>query len=269
MVLAPWFRLGYVIPHLYTDLDAYQFYQVAPDGAMLVTAQLDLAEYSLAAVEANLETFWHRVGLLAGKRSDVIALSGVPIASVLGRPRMRRILDEMEQRTGLPASTDLEAHIEALHAFGVERLALASRWPGHVIEALTTYLAEAGIRVVAVQAKHADLEANKSMDPAEGHLLALQLGRAALRAAPDAQALMLPGGLWFAIHAAPLLEEEFGVPVTLNITATLRSALLRLPGAPVVPPDPRWGRLLASVADAAPSAPRHHAGKARAAPRAP
>ena len=32
-VVTPWFRLGYVIPHLYTDLDAYQFYRVAPEGA--------------------------------------------------------------------------------------------------------------------------------------------------------------------------------------------------------------------------------------------
>lgn len=251
MVLAPWFRLGYVIPHLYTDLDAYQFYKVAPDGAMLVTAQLDLAEYSLAAVEANLETFWHRVSLLAGKRADVIALSGVPIASVLGRKRVLAMLDEVAQRTGVPASTDLEAHIEALHAFGVERLALGSRWPPHVIEALTSYLASAGIRVVHVEAEHSDLEGNKSMDPADGHELALRLGRAALRAAPDAQALMLPGGLWFAIHAAPQLEAEFGVPVTLNITATLRSALLNHQGPLPVAPDPRWGRVLASVGEAA------------------
>lgn len=248
MVLAPWFRLGYVIPHLYTDLDAYQFYKVAPDGAMLVTAQLDLAEYSLAAVEANLDTFWKRVELIAGKRADVIALSGVPIASVLGRKRVLELLDGVSQRTGRPASTDLEAHISALQWFGVERLALGSRWPVHVIEALTSYLATAGIEVVVVQAEHADLERNKTQDPAESRALALRLGRAALEARPDAQGLMLPGGLWYAIDAAPVLEAEFGVPVTLNITATLRAALLHAPELLALP-DPTWGRVLASVAD--------------------
>ena len=55
-IIAPWYQLGYVIPHLYTDLDAYQFYRVAPAGMMLVTTGLDLKEYSLAAVEATLET---------------------------------------------------------------------------------------------------------------------------------------------------------------------------------------------------------------------
>jgi maleate cis-trans isomerase len=247
MVVAPWFRLGYVIPHLYTDLDAYQFYKVAPDGVMLVTTQLDLAGYSLEAVERELPTFWSRIELLASKRADVIALSGVPIASVLGRPRVLAMLDEVSQRTGLPASTDLEAHIAALRAFDAERIALGSRWPAHVIEALTAYLAAAGIRVVAVRAESGNLEQNKSQDPAESHELALRLGREALRAAPDARALMLPGGLWFAIHAAPILEAEFGVPVSLNITATLRAALLHHSAPLPAQPDPRWGRVLASV----------------------
>ena len=65
--------------------------------------------------------------------------------------------------------------------------------------------------------------------------------------APTAQALMLPGGLWHAMHAVAPLEAEFGRPVLLNITATtwaaLRSARIPLPARP----DPRWGRLLASL----------------------
>src|SRR5918992_614024 len=242
VVPLPWFRLGYVIPHLYTDLDAYLFYAIAPDGAMLVTTQLNLSGYSLAAVENELPTFWQRVDLLASKRADVIALSGVPIASVLGRTRVREMIDEMEQRTGRPCSTDLEAHISALEHFGVERLALGTRWPDHVVEALVGYLREAGI--VCVRQERGDLERNKSQDPAEAHELALRLGREALQQAPEAQALMLPGGLWFAVNAVPILEAEFGKPVTINIGATLRNALLRYPGALPERPDPRWGMVL-------------------------
>ena len=53
-VISPWYQLGYVIPHLYTDLDAYQFYRVAPEGMMLVTTGLDLKDYTVAAVEREL-----------------------------------------------------------------------------------------------------------------------------------------------------------------------------------------------------------------------
>jgi hypothetical protein len=105
-VIAPWYHLGYIIPHLHTDMDAYQFYRVAPEGMLLVTTGLNLAEYSLAAVESELPTLWERFDLLAKKRVDRISLSGVPVASALGRTRMLEILAAAEARTGLPCDTD-------------------------------------------------------------------------------------------------------------------------------------------------------------------
>ncbi|MBI4194236.1 MAG: hypothetical protein HY526_04060 [Betaproteobacteria bacterium] len=246
-IISPWYQLGYVIPHLYTDLDAYQFYRVAPEGAMLVTTGLNLTDYTLEAVERELPTLWQRFDLLASKKVDRISLSGVPVASALGRARMREILAEGAARTGLPCDTDLEAHIATLKHFGATRIALATRWPERVNAALTRYLGEAGIEVIACRSRARSLEENKHSSAADDHLLALELGGRVLREAPDAQALLMPGGLWFAIHAAPLLEAEYGRPVLLNILSTtwaaLHAARARMPHRP----DPRWGKVLASL----------------------
>jgi hypothetical protein len=57
--------LGYIIPHRHTDMDGYQFARVAPDGMLFVTTQLDLAVYSLAAVERELPALWQGVDILA------------------------------------------------------------------------------------------------------------------------------------------------------------------------------------------------------------
>src|SRR5215210_3520781 len=74
-VVNPWYQLGYVIPHLYTDMDAYQFYRIAPEGMMLVTTGLDLPDYTLAGVERELPMFRERVELLAnGKVSPELRL---------------------------------------------------------------------------------------------------------------------------------------------------------------------------------------------------
>ena len=246
-VISPWYQLGYVIPHLYTDLDAYQFYRVAPEGAMLVTTGLNLTDYALAAVERELPTLWQRFELLASKKVDRISLSGVPVASVLGRTRMREILAEGEARTGLPCDTDLEAHITTLQHFGVTRIALATRWPDAVNEALTRYLAEDGIDVIARRSRARSLEANKHSSAADDHLLALELGGQVLNETPDAQALLLPGGLWFAIHAVPLLEARYGKPVLLNILSTTWAALHAAGKRMLHRPDPRWGKVLASL----------------------
>lgn len=246
-VIAPWYQLGYVIPHLYTDLDAYQFYRVAPEGMMLVTTGLNLKEYSLAAVETELPALWDRFDLLASKKVDRLSLSGVPVASALGRAKMREILAEAQKRTGLPCDTDLEAHIAVLQHFGANRVALATRWPEAVNAALTRYLREAGIEVLACRSRARSLEQNKHSSAAADHELALELGRGVLRDAPDAQALLMPGGLWFAIHAVPQLEAELGKPVLLNILSTTWAALHAAGQRMLHRPDPRWGKVLASL----------------------
>jgi maleate cis-trans isomerase len=246
-IVNPWYQLGYIIPHLYTDMDAYQFYRVAPEGVMLLTTGLDLKEYSLQSVERELPTLWQRFELLASKKVDRISLSGVPVASALGRTRMREILAQAESRTGLPCDTDLEAHIATLQHFGAKRIALATRWPDSVNDALASYLAQAGIEVLACRSRARSLEQNKHAAAAADHLLALELGREAMRAAPEAQALLLPGGLWFAIHAVPLLEAEFGRPVLLNILSTTWAALHAAGGRLVRRPDPKWGRVMATL----------------------
>ena len=246
-IISPWYQLGYVIPHLYTDLDAYQFYRVAPEGMMLVTTGLNLKEYSLAAVETELPTLRQRFDLLAKKKVDRLSLSGVPVASALGRKKMREILAEAQSRTGLACDTDLEAHIATLQHLGATKIALATRWPDSVVSALTRYLAEAGIEVLAVRSRSRTLDQNKESSAAADHELALELGREVLRATPDAQALLMPGGLWYAIHAVPRLEAEFGKPVLLNILSTTWAALHSAGKRMLHRPDPRWGKVLASL----------------------
>ena len=246
-VISPWYQLGYVIPHLYTDLDAYQFYRVAPEGMLLVTTGLNLKEYSLAAVEQELPVLRERFDLLATKKVDRISLSGVPVAAALGRTRMLQILADTAARTGLACDTDLEAHIAALRHLGAARIALVTRWPDAVNTALTRYLAEAGIEVIACRSRGRSLAQNKSSGAADDHLLALELGREVLRDTPHAQALLMPGGLWYAIHAVPLLEAEYGRPVLLNILSTTWAALHAAGERMLHRPDPRWGKVMASL----------------------
>src|SRR5688500_8138608 len=160
-IINPWYQLSYVIPHLYTDLDAYQFYRVAPEGMMLLTTGLNLKEYSLAAVEEELPSLWRAFELLASKKVDRLSLSGVPVASALGRTRMREILAEAQSRTGIPCDTYLEAHIATLQRLGATRIALATRWPPAVTDALTRYLGDAGIEVLVCRSRARSLSENK------------------------------------------------------------------------------------------------------------
>jgi len=246
-VIHPWYKLGYVIPHAYTDMDAYQFYGIAPKGMLLVTTGLNFQGHSVEAAERELPAFRERVTLLAQRKVDRIALSGVPVASFLGRKRMLDVLAEAQDASGIACDTDLEAHIAALKHLGASRIALATRWHAATTDRLTQYLKEAGIEVIANCSRGSTFAQHKTADPAADHELALELGAQAMRAAPDAQAVLMPGGLWHAIHAVPLLEAEFGRPVLLNIISTTWAALHAARDGIKHRPEPRWSKLLASL----------------------
>ncbi|MGH8634617.1 MAG: hypothetical protein ACRET7_10870 [Burkholderiales bacterium] len=221
----PWYRLGYVTPHPLVDNVPYQFYRIAPDGVMLMLANLEISDYTVEAVEHELPLFWKHAGALAKAGANRIVLTGVPVSAALGRERVLAMMAEAQRRAGAPLDTDLEAIAAAARHLGVERVALATRWHRPLNDAVARYLKSAGVEVVGQQASGRTMAENANLGPADGMRLAIELGRAALAAAPMAQGLILPGGRWLNIHAVALLEAEFDKPVLLNLNSSLWAAL--------------------------------------------
>ena len=242
--VAPWYRLGYISPHPTVDTLAYEIYRMAPAGLMLVTTGLRIEDYTVDAVEAQLQEFRVAVQLLADRRVDRIVLSGVPIAAALGRSRMQELLAEASGSAGVPVDTDLEAISRGALHLGVRRVSLATRWKASVNEAVVSYLGEAGIDVVDVVNMPRTMAQNAELDDASGMALALDLGRRALasEAAPDGA--IMPGGRWIAIQALEPLEAEFGRPMFLNFASSLWAALH---DHGYREPIRGWGRLLESL----------------------
>ncbi|MGE5525856.1 MAG: hypothetical protein ACM3SS_19235 [Rhodospirillaceae bacterium] len=143
---------------------------------------------------------------------DHISLAGFPIASQLGRKRVLALIDETAKRTGIGADAQAQATIAALAQFGARRIAVASRWSSVLNAALADYLRDAGIEVLAMTGVGQSAQRAFSMSIEEGVKLAFQLGREAMREAPGADALLLPGGAWRSLAVVPILEEDYGVP---------------------------------------------------------
>jgi maleate cis-trans isomerase len=238
----PWYRLAYVTPHPVVDNVPYQFYRVAPDGVMLMFASLEITDYTLAAVERELPLFWKHVGELAEGGADRIVLTGVPVSAALGRERVLGMIAEGKKR-GVTIDTDLEAIAAAALHLGAKRVALATRWHETLNDAVAGYLKLAGVDVVGRKARGATMAENATLKAKDGMQLAIDLGRGVLSAAPEAQALILPGGRWLSTHAVAPLEAEFGKPVLLNLNCSLWAGL-RAAGRGLPAPDA--GMLLAS-----------------------
>ncbi len=170
-------------------------------------------------------------------------LSGVPVSAGMGRARVRELLDEVQRRSGRPAYATLESIIDALRFLGARRIAMASRFPSETNAAIADYLAEADIEVLATTAREISLSQARQLTMLEGMQLALDVGREAAALAPEAEAILLPGGATLSLHAIPALEAELGKPALINLSAEVWHALV---STGVIPPVTGWGCLLAN-----------------------
>jgi maleate cis-trans isomerase len=242
--LRPWLRIGVVTPHPLNDTLPYEFYKMVPPGVMLMTAGLEISDYTREAVEAQLPALDRRVESLMKRGAQRVVLSGVPLAMALGRERTRALLKQLESRFAVTTDTDLEAIIAGIQRVGVRRVGIATRWKSPMNNRLSEYLAGAGIEVAAVASSGRSMEENASLDDATGIALAMELSEKLLGSSDPVEGVIMPGGRWITIGAIRDLEAKFSRPVVTNHTASLWAALR---AAGYKKSVTGWGRLLQSL----------------------
>ncbi|MPZ47280.1 MAG: hypothetical protein GEV05_28745 [Betaproteobacteria bacterium] len=214
-----------------------------PPDVKRIACSIEISDYTAEGVdEAIRSRYWPCVDELVKKGADSITLAGFPIASQLGRARLLELLAETRRKTGVMADAHSEASLDAMRHLGMRRIAVASRWSEELNAKLIDYLTAAGMEVLTVTSVGQWAQQAFSMSIEEGVKLAFQLGREAMRKAPDADGLLLPGGAWRSLAAVPILEEDFGKPVVTNPIAQV----WRLISQGIAPPVQGWGRLLAT-----------------------
>ena len=236
----PRYRWGRILPRGVGGDEGQRRQQLVPPDIALVSVGLGLPEYTKEGVEEAAQRYWSCVDTLVQQKADSIELEGLPISAQLGRKRCLQLIEETQQKKGVKADTAGEAVAAAIHHLGVRSITIGSRWAEELNIALTQYMEDAGIKVLFCT-NYGQWAADASaMSIEEGIKLSVQLGREAIRKAPEAGGVLLPGGAWISLPAVPILEEECGKPVFTNqICRTWR-----LIHAGVAPPVKGWGRLL-------------------------
>jgi maleate cis-trans isomerase len=218
--LLPRHQFGYILPVPIGDNQHYMFYRIFPPDCMEVCCPLNLQQFSAPGVEKALEAFWPAFEFLVARKVERISQGGIPISSYAGRARMLAMLEEANKRSGIPTSADFEESIEAIHALGIRRLAVAAKWSPELMGRVAAYLRHAGITPLGVHGQEHTAQEVVALRPQEGVDIALALGRDAFAKMPDADGLLLAGGAWLVLQAVPMLEAEFGRPVVTNPGAT-------------------------------------------------
>jgi maleate isomerase len=214
-------RIGYTCPPLSAEVFPYEFYKLVPAGVTLVITTLTVIERSQSEVDAAYEMSMRAARELAAAGVDLVFLGGVPINLSRGDQNAQDILRTLASELGVKVSSSVAAQVKAATVLGCKRVVVAHPYGAHEDARLIADAERYGCEVLGAMGCR-KLIKDFGRIPVTA---ALDLGRALMRAHPQADAIFLPSPHWPVIEAIETLEQEFGVTVMAASQACVWDAL--------------------------------------------
>ncbi|MCC6889031.1 MAG: hypothetical protein IT536_10910 [Hyphomicrobiales bacterium] len=213
-------KVGYLYPQRILDYGPYEFYHMVPDRILIVGIPVGVTEFSEQDVERVYAPIEKYCDLLVERHVQIIVQGGGPLAAIMRREGLRRLMSHIETYTKLPATSVLLACLEAAKTLNVKKIAVINKWTQGMNENLAEFFEEIGIQVVGTTSKSLPPVQFNRFTTEESVRLAYDLGKDALESYPEAEALYIGGGAWLTLPAVVQLEKEFGKPVIAQQPAT-------------------------------------------------
>lgn len=235
-------RIGMIVPSSNTCLEP-QSYRILGDRddvtihfARIQVTRIALDDSSDKQFDAAVMRAAAEV--LATADVDVIAWNGTS-GSWLGADHDRELVREIQEASGIPATTSTLAYLEAFRSFGTERIGLFTPYTEDVNHAIVASYERDGVKTL--DHRFLGLSDNESfarVSDAEMRPGSLEL------AASNPDALVYLCTNLYGANIAEEIEAAMGVPVLDSVAVTLWHCL-KMTGVPLL--SRRWGRLLASA----------------------
>ncbi|AXJ08700.1 aspartate/glutamate racemase family protein [Arthrobacter sp. PM3] len=235
-------RIGMIVPSSNTCLEP-QSYRILGDRSDVTIHFARIQVTRIALDDSSDKQFDAPVmraaaAILATADVDVIAWNGTS-GSWLGAEHDRGIVQDIQDATGIRATTSTLAYMEAFRTFGTERIGLFTPYTEDVNRAIVASYERDGIKTL--DHRFLGLSDNESfarVSDAEMRPGSLEL------AASNPDALVYLCTNLYGANIAEEIEAAMGVPVLDSVAVTLWHCL-KMAGAPLL--APRWGRLLTSA----------------------
>ena len=187
---------------------------------------------ALADMDAQAE---HRAGELADAQVNVIAYACLVAVMVQGRGAHRTAEVRLSDAAGgVPVVSSAGALVGAVHALGVERVAMVTPYAPALTATVSDYLAAEDIEVVdAVSLGVTDNCAVGRLDPANLVDIAARLDRSRAQAVVASACVQMPS-----LPAITSINALTGLPTLSAATATARSLRMALGFSPLVLDEP-------------------------------
>ena len=229
--------IGMIVPPAAGEVppEAHGLY---PEGVRFVARGLALQKMAMD----DYGTAVTRVRTLSRELRDegaqVLSLMGTSLSFFRGGKFNDELVEIMQQESGLPATTMSNSIRDALRAVGAKRIAVGTAYSDVVNDSLRKFLEDSGFELASLVGMGiVGVDDVLSVQPADVTALG---ERAAKAATGQVDATFVSCGGLPALHLAPALEPELGMPMIASSTAGVWGAA-RLAG--LSDPLPQLGAL--------------------------
>lgn len=214
-------RIGRISPSPET-VGAEEWRRSMPDGVCLVETRTLIHDVTVERLSETVTQIERAALELASAEVDIILQAGTAIAFFRGFGHDQELSRRITAVTGIKATTSLTAVVEALRALKAQRLAIATAYLPEIDARLVDVLQQSGFQVATIRG----MGLKKSIDmgrvaPDETYRLAKEV----VRAAPDAEGILISCGNLRTFEVIEPLETDTGLPVITSNQAGLWQAL--------------------------------------------
>jgi maleate isomerase len=226
-------RLGMILPSSNTVVEPVSMAMAAD----LPDVSVHFSRFALTAVQvANPAAAYYDSGallgaakLLADARCHVITWNG-SAGGLVGFERDRRLCREIEDATGIPATTASLSLLDALKRAGVRRFAMVTLNTAEMNRTIADNFAREGLECVGSTDRD-DITDNFAMSqvpPEEISASAISCVAACAETSAGADALIIYGTNTRGAPVARMLEKKLGIPVYDSVAWGVFGALLQV-----------------------------------------
>jgi maleate isomerase len=235
-------KIGHVAPSR-GDTLVYEFYQMLPEGFMMLNSTGTIRQLVDADFERQLQRIEEATHDLVENKCDAIIIGGSPLFTKLGHGSDIEMGKKLTTKFGVPIAPGITGEMEALRSLNLKKLVVATPHEDSLNQRMKAFLEASGFAVLKIQGygvrKNADLT---DMDIHAAYKIAKKL----YEQAPQADGIFVPCPRWPTITDVDLLEHEIGKPVVTSCQAYIWHALKM---AKVKENVSGFGRLMASLAN--------------------
>jgi maleate isomerase len=212
-------RIGFISPSV-IELRGYDFYRIVPKGVGMIAVTCMVEGWENEAYKEALGKVEDCARELSRRCCDFVVHAGAPLVLSQEKGYESRLIEKLQEITGVPCTTAIVAAMEAFKDLGASRLAVVDPYPTDLNAKMTEYLHNWGFEVASVVSLGTPFTKSSVASVADIYRAAKQ----AVKDAPTAEAIFIPCTNFPVVDVINDIETDTALPVIANITSQLYSA---------------------------------------------